>query len=54
LERLPGSIQQAGATANVAETSKLFLGSPDVDSRLALVGDPNAITSSARGTSPMA
>ena len=31
-----GSIQQAGSTANVAETSKLFLGTPDLDPRLAL------------------
>ena len=37
-----GSIQQAGSTANVAETSKLFLGTPDLDPRLALTGDPNA------------
>jgi hypothetical protein len=38
-----GSIQQAGTTANVAETSKLFLGTPDVDPRLALTADPNAL-----------
>src|SRR6185436_1098134 len=38
-----GSIQQAGTTANVADLQKLFLGTPDVDSRLALTGDPNAL-----------
>ena len=37
-----GSIQQASSTASVAETSKLFLGTPDLDPRLALTGDPNA------------
>jgi hypothetical protein len=33
------SIQQAGTTANVAELQKLFLGTPDLEPRLALTGD---------------
>jgi len=38
-----GSIQQAGSTANVANLSTLFLGTPDLSNRLQLAGDPNAI-----------
>ena len=34
-----GSIQQSGSTANVAELQKLFLGTPDLDPRLALKGN---------------
>jgi len=40
-----GSIQQAGSTASVAELQKLFLGTPDLDPRVQLTGDPNAGTS---------
>ena len=39
-----GSIQQAGTDSQRGRNcSKLFLGTPDLDPRLALTGDPNAL-----------
>jgi hypothetical protein len=39
-----GSVQNAGNTSNVATLGTLLLGTPDVDPRLALSGDPNALS----------
>jgi hypothetical protein len=40
-----GSIQHAGTlTSNMGDLAKVFLGTPDVDPRLLLAGDPNGIS----------
>ena len=39
-----GSIQNSGNTSNVASLGTLLLGTPDLDYRLALSGDPNALS----------